>query len=76
MLQILCDRKLYEKLCKCDFWLKFVAFLGHIISNEGIKVDTQKIEVVKNRPRPIMPTKVHSFLGLAGFYRRFVEGFS
>ena len=76
MLQILHDRKLYAKFSKCEFWLKSVAFLGHIVSSEGIKVDTQKIEAVKNWPRPISPTEVHSFLGLAGYYRRFVEGFS
>ncbi|XP_070011058.1 uncharacterized protein [Nicotiana sylvestris] len=51
------------------------AFLGHIFSGEGIQVDTQKIEAVKTWPRPTTSTEVHSFLGLAGYYRRFVEGF-
>ncbi|XP_070042776.1 uncharacterized protein [Nicotiana tomentosiformis] len=51
-------------------------FLGHIISGEGIGVDTQKIEAVKTWPRPTTPMEVHSFLGLTGYYRRFVEGFS
>ncbi|WMV54624.1 hypothetical protein MTR67_048009 [Solanum verrucosum] len=49
---------------------------GHIVSDEGIRVDNQKIKAVKNWPRPTTPTKIHSFLGLAGYYRRFVEGFS
>ena len=48
VLQILCDHKLYAKFSKCEFWLKFVAFLGHIVSDEGIRFDDQKIKAVKN----------------------------
>ncbi|XP_070031863.1 uncharacterized mitochondrial protein AtMg00860-like [Nicotiana tomentosiformis] len=55
---------------------KDVAFLGHIVSNEGIKVDPKKIEAVESWPRPSSATKIRSFLGLASYYRRFVEGFS
>ncbi|WMV46298.1 hypothetical protein MTR67_039683 [Solanum verrucosum] len=58
------------------FWLESMAFIGHIISSDGIRVDTQKIEAVQNWPRPTSPTDIRSFLGLAGYYRRFVEGFS
>ncbi|XP_070055051.1 uncharacterized protein [Nicotiana tomentosiformis] len=58
------------------FWNGEVAFLGHIISGEGILVDTQKIEAVKTWPRPTIPTEVRSFLDLAGYYKRFVDGFS
>ncbi|WMV14120.1 hypothetical protein MTR67_007505 [Solanum verrucosum] len=64
---------MYAKFAKCEFCLEFVVFLGHIVSGEGIKVDTQKIEVVQNWPRPISPTDIRSFLGLAGYYRSFQE---
>nr|XP_016463287.1 PREDICTED: uncharacterized protein LOC107786335 [Nicotiana tabacum] len=73
VLQTLQDHKLYAKISKCEFWLKSVAFLGHVISGEGVKVDSQKIEAVKNWPRP---TDIRSFLGLAGYYSHFIEGFS
>ncbi|KAH0698695.1 hypothetical protein KY284_012910 [Solanum tuberosum] len=76
VLQALKYRELYAKFSKCEFCLEFVAFLGHIVSREGIKVDTQKIEAVQNWPRPTSPTNIRSFLCLAGYYRRFVEGFS
>ncbi|XP_070013786.1 uncharacterized mitochondrial protein AtMg00860-like [Nicotiana sylvestris] len=76
VLQILHDNKLYAKISKCEFWLKSVAFLGYIVSHGGIKVDTQKIEDVKSWRRPTTPIEIRSFLGLVGYYRRFVEGFS
>ncbi|XP_060202389.1 uncharacterized protein LOC132630808, partial [Lycium barbarum] len=75
VLQTLKDRELYVKFSKCEFWLKSVAFLGHVISGEGVKVDLQKIDAVKNWPRPTSASDIRSFLGLAGYYRRFVEGF-
>ena len=67
---------MYAKLRKCQFWLREVALLGHIASAEGMKVDPGKIEAVVAWKRPTTPTGVRSFLGLAGYYRRFVEGFS
>ena len=76
VLQTLREKKLYAKHSKCDFWLKEVSFLGHIVSGEGIRVYPVKIEAVVNWKPPQSVTEVRSFLGLARYYRRFVKGFS
>ena len=76
VLQTLRENKLFAKLSKCDFWLKEVSFLGHIVSAAGIRVDPVKIEAIVNWKPPRNVTKLRSFLGLAGYYRRFVQGFS
>ena len=67
---------MYAKLSKCQFRLDKVAFLGHVISAEGVRVDPQKIEAVVNWKPPKNVSKVISFLGLVGHYRKFVKGFS
>ncbi|KAH0642735.1 hypothetical protein KY289_033709 [Solanum tuberosum] len=64
VLQTLKDCKLFTKFSKCEFWLQSVSFLGHVVSSEGIRVDSQKIEAVKQWPRPFSPTDIRSFLGL------------
>nr|GFB58994.1 putative reverse transcriptase domain-containing protein [Tanacetum cinerariifolium] len=75
VLQTLRQKKLYAKFSKCEFWLSSVAFLGHNVSAEGITMDPAKVKAITKWSRPTYVTEVHSFLGLAGYYRRFVEGF-
>jgi hypothetical protein len=68
--------QLYAKFSKCEFWLKEVGFLGHVLSAGGVSVDPSKITSIMERKTPTNPTEVRAFLGLAGYYRKFVEGFS
>ncbi|GKD91744.1 putative reverse transcriptase domain-containing protein, partial [Tanacetum coccineum] len=76
VLGLLKKEKLYAKFSKCEFWLREVQFLGHVINGNRIHVDPSKIEAVKNWKAPRTPTRVRSFLGLAGYYCRFIENFS
>ena len=76
VLQVLKENQLFSKYRKCEFWLRSVAFLGHIIFSEGVEVYQRKIEVVKKWLSPLTPIDIRSFFGLDGDYRRFVEGIS
>ncbi|GJX26829.1 putative reverse transcriptase domain-containing protein [Tanacetum coccineum] len=76
ILELLKKEELYAKFSKCEFWLSKVQFLGHVIDSEGIHVDPAKIESIKDWASPKTPTEIRQFLGLAGYYRRFIEGFS
>ena len=76
VLQLLRDHQLYAKFSKCEFWLIEVRFLGHVVSTSGMSVDPEKVEAVMSWERPKSVFEILSFLGLAGYYRRFNEDFS
>nr|GEX61970.1 putative reverse transcriptase domain-containing protein [Tanacetum cinerariifolium] len=76
ILELLEKEELYAKFSKCEFWIPKVQFLGHVIDGQGIYVDPAKIESIKDWVSPNSPTEICQFLGLAGYYRRFIEGFS
>nr|GFA79796.1 reverse transcriptase domain-containing protein [Tanacetum cinerariifolium] len=76
ILELLKEEKLFAKFSKCEFWILMVQFLGHVIDSRGIHVDPAKIESIKDWVSPKTPTEIRQFLGLAGYYQRFIEGFS
>ncbi|GJZ69743.1 putative reverse transcriptase domain-containing protein [Tanacetum coccineum] len=75
ILELLKKEKLYAKFSKCYFWIRMVQFLGHLIDSQGLHVDPAKIEAVKNWVSPTTSTEVCQFLGLAGYYQRFIKDF-
>ncbi|GJY86308.1 putative reverse transcriptase domain-containing protein [Tanacetum coccineum] len=76
ILELLYKEELNAKFLKCEFWIPKVQFLGHVINSQGIHGDPAKIESIKDWASPKTPTEIHQFLGLASYYRRFIEGFS
>ncbi|GKE67253.1 putative reverse transcriptase domain-containing protein, partial [Tanacetum coccineum] len=76
ILELLKKEQLYAKFSKCEFWIPKVQFLGHVIDSHGIHVDPAKIESIKDWASPNTATDIRQFLGLTGYYRRFIEGFS
>jgi hypothetical protein len=70
------QQQLYAKFNKCEFWMEEVTFLSHVLSAEGVAIDPSKIEAVSKLQSPKSVTEICSFLGLAGYYRRFIENFS
>nr|GFC15538.1 reverse transcriptase domain-containing protein [Tanacetum cinerariifolium] len=76
ILKLLKKEELYAKFSKCEYWIPKAQFLDHVINSEGIHVDPAKIESIKDWVSAKSTTKIRQFLGLAGYYRRFIEGFS
>ncbi|GKD44404.1 putative reverse transcriptase domain-containing protein [Tanacetum coccineum] len=76
ILELLKKEKLYAKFSKCAFWISILQFLEHVIDSQGIHVDPAKIEAFKNWASPTTPIEICQFLGLAGYYRRFIKDFS
>ena len=75
-MQELRDHQLFAKFSKCDFFKDKIQYLGHVVTKEGISVDPEKIKAIEDWLVPKDVTNVRSFMGITGYYRRFIEGFS
>ena len=76
VLHALRNHRLYEKISKCEFWITEERFLGHVVSASGVLVDPEKVEAIMNWEIPKLVFEIRSFLGLVGYYKRFIEDFS
>jgi hypothetical protein len=76
VLELLREHQLYANMKKCSFAKSEVAYLGHIVSPEGVKVDPRKTAAVYNWPKPTCLTELWSFLGLATYFRKFIKDFA
>ena len=76
VLQALRDHKLYAKFSKFEFWLTEVRFLDHVVLVSGVSINPEKVEAVMSWERPKPVFEIRSFLGLTGYYKRFIRGFS
>ena len=76
ILQTLRENQLFSKLNKCEFWLDQNFFLGHVVSKDGISVDQSKVEALLSWKSPTIVSEIKRFWGMAGYYRRIIEGFS
>lgn len=76
VLDILRQQKYYAKMSKCEFMKAEVPFLGHLVSAAGVRVDPRKVEAIRDWPTPTTVTQVRSFLGLANYFRRFMQGYA
>ena len=76
VLELLRENKLYAKMSKCEFFKEEISFLGHVVNGDGMSMEKDKIKAIQDWPIPTTVTGIRGFLGLAGYYRRFVQGFS
>lgn len=76
VLQTVAQYQYFPKLSKCIFGVQEIQYLGHVISKDGVATDPEKVQAIKDLPKPTSLTGLRGFLGLSGYYRRFVRNYS